>query len=165
MWWHVSRTGTKRLVNQQQSSLGRVCVTCERSCIGSGVAGMLSCSGRGEGGAGGTWTVSGGLIAVGACGWWTVNDGVHGDRTAGAGVGRVRCSSFATGSGGKASRLSGAARVIAGVNFRRNLRLRNVMRPEPSTRIAYWSCCRTSTTFPVLSHLRGLLPVWFWMRT
>ena len=45
-----------------------VCVTCERSCIGSGVAGMLSCSGRGEGGAGGTWTVSGGLIAVGACG-------------------------------------------------------------------------------------------------
>ena len=51
---------------------------------------------------------------------------MHGGRTAGVGVGRVRCSSFATGSGGKASRLSGAARVIAGVNFRRNLRLRNV---------------------------------------
>ena len=43
-------------------------VTCERSGIGSGVVGMLSCSGRGEGGAGGTWTVTGGLIAVGACG-------------------------------------------------------------------------------------------------
>ncbi len=43
-------------------------VTCERSGIGSGVVGMLSCSGRGEGGAGGSWTVSGGLIAVGACG-------------------------------------------------------------------------------------------------
>ena len=62
---------------------------------------------------------------------------MHGGRTAGVGVGRVRCSSFATGNGGKASRLSGAARVMAGVNFRRNLRLRNVMRPEPSTRIAY----------------------------
>ena len=43
-------------------------MTCERSGIGSGVVGMLSCSGRGEGGAGGSWTVSGGLIAVGACG-------------------------------------------------------------------------------------------------
>ena len=43
-------------------------VTFERSGIGSGVVGMLSCSGRGEGGAGGSWTVSGGLIAVGACG-------------------------------------------------------------------------------------------------
>ena len=44
------------------------CVTCERSGIGSGVVSMLSCSGRGEGGAGGTWTVTGGLIAVGECG-------------------------------------------------------------------------------------------------
>ena len=43
-------------------------VTRERSGIGSCVVGMLSCSGRGEGGAGGSWTVSGGLIAVGACG-------------------------------------------------------------------------------------------------
>ena len=91
---------------------------------------MLSCSGRGEGGAGGSWTVGGGLIAVGACGWWAVNDGANGGRTAGVGVGRVRCSSFATGSGWKASRLSGAARVMAGVNFRRNSRLRNVMPPD-----------------------------------
>ena len=43
-------------------------MTCERSGIGSGVVGMLSCSGPGEGGAGGTWAVRGGLIAVGACG-------------------------------------------------------------------------------------------------
>ena len=43
-------------------------VTCERSAIGSGVVGILSCSGRGEDGAGGSWTVSGGLIAVEACG-------------------------------------------------------------------------------------------------
>ena len=43
-------------------------VTCERGGIGSGVAGMLSCSGRGEGGAGGTWAVTEGLMAVGACG-------------------------------------------------------------------------------------------------
>ena len=56
-------------------------------------------------------------------------------------------------------------RVIAGENFRRNWRLRRVTRPEPSTRMTYWLCWRTSTTSPVLSHRLGFGPSWFWRRT
>ena len=40
-----------------------------------------------------------------------------------------------------------------------------VILPEPSTRTAYWSNCRTSMMLPVLSHLVGCGPVWFWIRT
>lgn len=46
-----------------------------------------------------------------------------------------------------------------GTYFRRNLRLRSVMRLDPSTRIAYWSYYRTSITTPVLSHFSGCGPV------
>ena len=52
-----------------------------------------------------------------------------------------------------------------GVYCRRNLRLRNVMRPDPSTLTTYWLNWRTSMMMPVLSHLVGCGPVWFWMRT
>ena len=54
---------------------------------------------------------------------------------------------------------------VNGVNFRRKRRLRSVMRPDLSTLTWYWSCCLTSTTVPVRSHLFGCCPVWFWMRT
>ena len=47
----------------------------------------------------------------------------------------------------------------------RNFLFRSVTLPEPSTRITYWSNCRTSTTTPVLSHLRGWGPIWFCTRT
>merc|ERR1711911_300511 len=37
--------------------------------------------------------------------------------------------------------------------------------PEPSTLTMYWSLSLTSTTTPVMSHLEGWLPTWFWTRT
>ena len=43
----------------------------------------------------------------------------------------------------------------AGVYLRRNLRLRSVTLPDPSTRTTYWWNWRTSITMPVLSHLVG----------
>ncbi len=42
-----------------------------------------------------------------------------------------------------------------GVYFQRNFLLRSVTLPDPSTRTTYWSCWRTSITWPVLSHVRG----------
>ena len=42
---------------------------------------------------------------------------------------------------------------------------RSVIWPEPSILTTYWSCRRTSTILPVLSHLLGWCPVWFCMRT
>ena len=53
-------------------------------------------------------------------------------------------------------------REMTGVYFLRYFLLQRVTRPEPSTRTTYWSNCRTSTTMPVLSHLVGWGPVWFW---
>ena len=50
---------------------------------------------------------------------------------------------------------------VTGINCRRNFRLRRVTRPDPSTRIAYWSNCLTAMTTPVLSHLRGCGPPGF----
>ena len=64
-----------------------------------------------------------------------------------------------------ASICRGGSGEVIGVNFRRKRRLRSVTRPDPSTLIWYWSCCLTSTTVPVRSHLFGCCPVWFWMRT
>ena len=61
--------------------------------------------------------------------------------------------------------IRGGGDLCSGANFLRNFRLRNVVRPDPSTLITYWSNCRTSVTFPVLSHFVGLGPVWFWIRT
>ena len=40
-----------------------------------------------------------------------------------------------------------------------------VILPEPSTRTTYWWNWRTSMMMPVLSHLLGCGPVWFWIRT
>merc|ERR1712055_1023355 len=40
-----------------------------------------------------------------------------------------------------------------------------VRRLEPSTLIRTWECGLFSNTTPVLSHLVGLLPVWFWIIT
>ena len=57
------------------------------------------------------------------------------------------------------------ARGMTGRNLRKNFLLRKVTRPEPSTLTTYWSNWRTSTTIPVLSHLVGWGPVWFWIRT
>ena len=51
------------------------------------------------------------------------------------------------------------------IYFLRNLRLRSVVRPDPSTRTRYWSNWRTSTPLPVVSPLSGWFPVWFCMRT
>ena len=45
--------------------------------------------------------------------------------------------------------------MVAGSNFLRNRLFLMVMRPEPSILTAYWSCCPTSTTTPVRSHLLG----------
>ena len=59
----------------------------------------------------------------------------------------------------------GGSGEVIDVNFRRKRRLRSVTRPDPSTLTWYWSCCLTSTTVPVRSHLFGCCPVWFWMRT
>ena len=51
----------------------------------------------------------------------------------------------------------GSGEVI-GVNFRRKHQLRSVTRPDTSTLTWYWSCCLTSTTVPVWSHLFGCGP-------
>ena len=59
----------------------------------------------------------------------------------------------------------GGSGEVIGVNFRRKRRLRSVTRPDPSTLTWYWSCCLTSTTVPVWSHLFGSCPVWFCIRT
>ena len=51
----------------------------------------------------------------------------------------------------------GGSGQVIGVNFRWKRRLRSVTRPDPSTLIWYWSCCLTSTTVPVRSHLSRLV--------
>lgn len=78
----------------------------------------------------------------------------------GLGVSRLRCrrSSVIVSRGG-------GGLVCTGKYFSRNLWLRVVILPEPSTRTTYWSNWRTSITTPVLSHFVGYGPVWFWMRT
>ena len=60
-------------------------------------------------------------------------------------------------------RLAGCG--CTGTYFLRNLQLRRVTLPEPSMCVTYWSNWRTSMTTPVLSHLVGLGPDWFWIRT
>ena len=52
-----------------------------------------------------------------------------------------------------------------GVYLRKNCRFLSVARPDPSTFTTYWLCCLTSTTWPVLSHFFGKLPIWFWILT
>ena len=52
-----------------------------------------------------------------------------------------------------------------GVYLRRNFLFRSVTLPDPSTRTTYRSNWRTSITQPVLSHLSGVGPVWFWILT
>ena len=47
----------------------------------------------------------------------------------------------------------------------RNFLFRSVGLPVPSILILYWSKGRTSTTWPDLFHLSGLLPLWFCTRT
>ena len=101
----------------------------------------------------------------------------RGGLTAGAGTnvlvgetsGRGRSSGGGTGVCGSRAPAKGAAcigaRGTTGVNFLRNRLFRKVTRPEPSTRMTYWSNCLTSMTTPVLSHFIGWGPVWFWIRT
>ena len=48
-----------------------------------------------------------------------------------------------------------------GTYLLRNLRLRRVILPDPSTRTTYWSNWQTSMMMPVLSHLLEYGPVWF----
>ena len=57
----------------------------------------------------------------------------------------------------------GGGGLWKGVNFRKNFLFRRVTRPDPSTFTWYWSYVLASTIRPVLSHLLGLFPVWFWM--
>ena len=57
--------------------------------------------------------------------------------------------------------LINGALAICGVYWRMCFLLRSVTRPDPSTRMAYWSYCRTSTTIPVRSHLVGCGPTRF----
>ena len=52
-----------------------------------------------------------------------------------------------------------------GVYTRRNFRLRSGARPELSNLTTHWSYCRTSISKPVLFHLFGSCPVWFWIHT
>ena len=53
------------------------------------------------------------------------------------------------------------------LNFLKNCRLRgvNLNLKDPETFTKYWSKSLVSTTAPLWSHLVGLLPVWFWMKT
>jgi hypothetical protein len=52
-----------------------------------------------------------------------------------------------------------------GIYFLRNFLFLSVCLPEPSILMRYWWNWRTSMTMPVLSHLLGWLPDWFWIRT
>ena len=124
------------------------------------------------------------VTAVGASGDGGRRDGAW-RATSGAGAGPAGVvGSMAGGDGNIGGIVSGVTRVVGasliprpisigrggsgevhGVNFLRKRRLRSVMRPDPSTLTWYWSCCLTSTTVPVLPHLFGCCPVWFWMRT
>lgn len=61
--------------------------------------------------------------------------------------------------------LLGSRLGLTGLYLRRKRLFRSVTRPAPSTLTLYWSCGRASTTMPVLSHLVGCGPVWFWILT
>lgn len=52
-----------------------------------------------------------------------------------------------------------------GTYFLRNLRLRIVIRPEPCTRITYWTNCQTFMTVPARFHILRWDPFWFSRRT
>ena len=54
---------------------------------------------------------------------------------------------------------------VTNVYCRRNLRLRSVNRPVPSSLTRYWSCPLHSTMTPDLSHLLGCGPNWFGTKT
>ena len=118
------------------------------------------------------------VTAVGATGNGEPRDGAW-RATSGAGSGPAGVMGSTTGGEGNIGGIvSGVIRVVGGsliprstsigrggsgevngVNFRRKRRLRSVMRPDPSTLTWYWSCCLTSTTVPVRSHLFGCCPV------
>ena len=63
----------------------------------------------------------------------------------------------------EASLLSGS--TWRGVVGRRNFLFLRLSLPDPSIRMVYCLCGRVSITIPVLSHLRGFGPVWFWTFT
>ena len=94
-----------------------------------------------------------------------VGPGAWGDGVAAAYRPAVGCPTGARGTDPGPGAIARGARGITGTYFRKNFLFRRVIRPEPSTRTTYWSNWRTSTTIPVLSHLVGWGPVWFWMRT
>ena len=54
---------------------------------------------------------------------------------------------------------------VAGVNLRKNRRLRRVTLPVPSILTVYWSCGLASITVPDASHFVGCGPCWFWTNT
>jgi len=71
-----------------------------------------------------------------------------------------------TGSAGTATGSTGFIMLCAyGVSFLRNLLFLSVSLPDPSTLTTYWSWSLSSTTTPVMSHLDGWLPTWFWTNT
>lgn len=117
----------------------------------SGV-GLSSCAGLAGGdiGAGSGTTVGAlgvasvvGMDSAGACGG-----------TGGCGRGHRLALLGGWWAGGCCGRIVG----VAAVKARRKRRLRNVIRPEPSTLTRYWSWPTDSTTFPDLSHLVGFGP-------
>ena len=81
----------------------------------------------------------------------------------GMGVGSLSGGLGASGSGKNGG--GGTSSVWRGVYRRRKRRFLVVRRPDPSVLTEYWWYCSTSTTVPVLSHLVGWRPVWFWIKT
>ena len=61
--------------------------------------------------------------------------------------------------------LSQGGAVCTGTYFNKTLQLQRVILPEPLTQTTYWSNCHTSIMTPVLSHVVGHGPVWFWIHT
>ena len=59
--------------------------------------------------------------------------------------------------------LLGGSVGLTGLYLCRKRLFCSVTRPAPSTLTLYWSCGWASTTMPVLSHLVGCGPVWFWI--
>ena len=139
---------------------------------GTGVGGGTTAAGGGTSAAGGavSWSIS--RLARGGC---PAPDSGLAGVAAWVGLGRGDTGSAgwvgvsgSMGDGGMVvargmtdGELIKGALAICGVYWRRCFLLRSVTRPDPSTRMTYWSYCRTSTTIPVRSHLVGCGPTRF----
>ena len=100
--------------------------------------------------------VGGGWEGVGGGGGVEGGGGL-GDGSGGVGVGNIvspSCEPLDVGAGGCLGVVGGCL-LVYGVIFLKNFLFLNVMRPEPSILMTYWSCSLTSTTTPVMCHLLG----------